>query len=117
MHLQPRPNFVDDGVGRRSAGGEPDERTVIEPLRPQFGGGGDEIGRAAQTTGQFDEFTAIITIWTANDDYYVRLGCQVAQRLLAVLGWLTHRIDKVNVRIPETPAHCLDQLMHALQRL
>ena len=67
--------------------------------------------------GQFDELSAIIALWTADDDYHVRLGGEVAQRLLAILGRLAHGIDEVKVRVREAPPHRRDQLMHALQRL
>ncbi len=88
-----------------------------EPLRPQFRSAGDEIRRSAQTARQFGELTAVVAIRAADHNDNIRLRRQVAQRLLTILGWLTHRIDKMNVRLREAPAHRLDQFAHPLQRL
>ena len=112
-----RLDAVDDGVGRRGAGGQSHDLGAIEPFGANVRIRLHVMHPGAVARTGLDQLARVVARSAADDDDDIRLAGHLDRRGLTLFGRLADRVDEAHLRLRESPPDQPDQVPHPLDRL
>src|SRR5437867_7092421 len=106
-----------DKVGRGRARRDPHHAYGAEPFGTEVRHRLNVVSVRTILTARIYQFTRVVAGRAADDNDDVALARQLACGVLALLGWLTDRVDETDVGLGESPPDERDQVLYPLDRL
>jgi hypothetical protein len=108
---------IDDVVGRRRAGREPDRGRILKPRGLQIRGRLHVMDAGAVRAACSHQLARVVAARAADNDDHIALPGQLDRRALPLFGRQAHRVDEAHFRTWELRANQRDQAADAIDRL